>query len=343
MSMPAGAETSAAHNREQAGCQSGGQAVLSVKNLTKNFGRHTAVNNLSFDVNRGDIFGFLGPNGAGKSTTMYMMAGLVAPTSGHIEIFGRQYNESPDVRAGIGFMIEPPAFYEYLSGRKNLEVYARIHGGKLNPGRIDEVLSRVGLLDRANDRVRHYSHGMKQRLGIAQALVHQPQLLLLDEPTNGLDPEGSGQVWELLRTLVAKENITVFISSHLLHEVEEGCNRIAVINQGILMACDEVSSLLFFSKEDHLLIFESADARDAAEKALRLRPDLEVLELEPDQLSSATQPDLCVRIRMHQGQSSGLLRSLVEGGFSPRAVIPLRKTLKQFFLELTRRQPSAGE
>ncbi len=310
-------------------------AILSLQNLTKQFGKHTAVNDLSFDVNEGDIFGFLGPNGAGKSTTMYMISGLVRPTSGTIELFGRPHTAGPEVRRDMGALIETPAFYEYMSGRKNLEVLAITHGG-VAKGRVDYVLDRVGLLPRGKDAVREYSHGMKQRLGIAQALLHEPHLLLLDEPTNGLDPEGSAQVWEILHGLVRDERMTVCISSHLLHEVEENCNRIAVINQGILVACDHVKSLLFFNKEDHLLVFDTPAQRQTANEWLENKPGVEILESESAAPSAEGDPSIVVRLR--HGMAGEVVSGLAVGGCAPKAVIPQRKNLKQFFLELTRRQ-----
>lgn len=309
--------------------------ILSLRNLTKRFGNHSAVDDISFDVNAGDIFGFLGPNGAGKSTTMYMISGLVAPTSGQITLFGKPHTDGPEVRRHMGSLIETPAFYDYLSGRKNLEVLARVQGD-VEKGQIDQILDRVGLLPRAKDAVRQYSHGMKQRLGIAQALLGKPRLLLLDEPTNGLDPEGSAQVWELLRNLVRDEGMTVSVSSHLLHEVEENCNRIAVINQGILVACDYVKSLLFFNKEDHLLIFDSEKGRAGAEQWLSTKTGMEILPEENLTSPAEASPHLVVRLR--HGLAGEVVAGLAAAGHTPRAVIPQRKNLKQFFLELTRRQ-----
>jgi ABC-2 type transport system ATP-binding protein len=309
--------------------------VLSLRNLSKRFGRHYAVNDLSFDVQEGDIFGFLGPNGAGKSTTMYMITGLVRPTSGAMELFGTSYDRGPAARAQMGALIETPAFYEYMSARKNLEVLAKTQGG-VPHGRIDDALARVGLADRANSVVREYSHGMKQRLGIAQALLHRPKLLLLDEPTNGLDPDGSAQVWEILRGLVRDEKMTVVVSSHLLHEVEENCNRIAVINQGILVACDYVKSLLFFNKEDHLLVFDDTQRRAAAAAWLDGKPGIEILTPEHTAPTPEGEQELLVRLR--QGIATEIVSGLAQAGCAPRAVVPQRKNLKQFFLELTRRQ-----
>lgn len=313
--------------------------VLKLTNLTKRFGQILAVNGLSFEVYEGDIFGFLGPNGAGKSTTLYMIAGLVHPTSGSIEVLGHPHTDYRHVRTQVGMLIEVPAFYEHLSARKNLEVLGRLHAA-LPRTRIDEVLERVGLLDRAKDAVREFSHGMKQRLGIAQALLHSPRLLLLDEPTSGLDPEGSVSIWKLLRSLVDEEKMTVFVSSHLLHEVEENCNRIAVINQGVLVACDEVRKLLFFSKEDFLLMFEDPSVRARAEIYLRSREGVEIFAAPPhDTQAASLLGEDTVWIRTKHGLMPILLSELVEHKLTPRAVIPQRKTLRQFFFELTRRQP----
>lgn len=317
--------------------QAGSPIVLHIEHLGKRFKHVVAVNDVSFDVHEGDIFGFLGPNGAGKSTTLYMIAGLVRPTSGRIEVFG-QPHDSMDIRARVGVLIETPAFYEYLSGRKNLEILARLQPG-IPKSRIDEVLEKVGLTARAKHRVREYSHGMRQRLGIAQALLNRPGLLLLDEPTNGLDPEGSAQMWELLRQLVREERITVLISSHLLHEVEEGCNRIAVINQGVIVACDRVRNLLFFSKEDYLLLFDTAEQRQRAETALAEMEGVETLPGEIPPLPGGVGEEHALRLRLQHGVAAGLMGKLVGAGLAPRAMIPQRKTLKQFFLELTRRQP----
>jgi ABC-2 type transport system ATP-binding protein len=316
--------------------------ILRLNGLTKHYGSHAAIRDLSFDIFEGDVFGFLGPNGAGKSTTMYIIAGLVKASAGTVELFGRPLGSDPEIRRDMGALIETPAFYDYLSGQKNLEILARVHGG-VPFSRTRDVLAKVGLSDRAKDRVREYSHGMKQRLGIAQALLASPKLLVLDEPTNGLDPEGSATVWELLRNLAREEKMTILVSSHLLHEVEESCNRIAVINQGILVACDNVRSLLFFNKEDNLLLFDDAEVRARAEQILRTMPGIEILA--PDE--AGEYPDSpSLKVRMRQGNAREVITRLAESHAVPRAVIPQRKTLKQFFLELTRRQsrltPSSG-
>lgn len=318
--------------------------AVAISGLTKKYGSFLAVNNITLEVPEGEIFGFLGPNGAGKTTTFSILAGLVKPTTGTIHVLGQPALGAPEVRRQMGMLIEVPAFYEYLSGRKNLELLARIHGG-VDRRRIDETLDQVGLLGRAGDKVAKYSHGMKQRLGVAQALVHSPRLLVLDEPTNGLDPDGSAIIWSLLRHLVSEKGITVVVSSHLLHEVEEACNRIAVINQGLIVACDQVRNLLFFAKEDSLLVFETGERREAAEKHLTGHSGVELIlsGLDPLAASPGFPPipgeEHTIRVRVQQGGTVTLIEDLVSHRLTPRAVIPQRKTLRQFFLELTRRQP----
>ncbi|MBI2858657.1 MAG: ATP-binding cassette domain-containing protein [Chloroflexi bacterium] len=218
------------------------EIVLRTLGLSKKFGKIEAVRDLNLELRRGEVFGFLGPNGAGKSTTVGMVLGLVAPTSGDIELFGQRLNG--DRRAAlrrVGAIIEEPSFYPYLSGRDNLEVLVRAVGG-IRRDKVDEVLSRVNLLDRASDKYSTYSMGMKQRLGIASTLLKDPELIILDEPTNGLDPAGTKEVRDLIPRL-AHESRAVFLCSHLLHEVELICNRVAIIKQGKLLECAPMAEL----------------------------------------------------------------------------------------------------
>jgi len=217
--------------------------ILRTIGLTKRFGKLEAVRDLNLELRRGEVFGFLGPNGAGKSTTVGMILGLVTPTGGSIELFGRNLKDNTwAALRRVGAVIEQPAFYPYLSGWDNLEVLARAIGG-IPRAKIDEVLERVNLLDRAGDRYGHYSLGMKQRLGVASTLLREPELILLDEPTSGLDPAGTKEVRDLIPRL-AHENRTVFLCSHLLHEVEQVCNRVAIIKEGVMLACAPVQELL---------------------------------------------------------------------------------------------------
>ena len=217
--------------------------ILRTTGLTKQFGKLVAVKDLNLEIYRGEVFGFLGPNGAGKSTTVGMILGLVNPTSGGIELFGQKLlNNCWASLRRVGAIIEEPAFYPYLSGWNNLDALAKAIGG-IPREKITEVLERVNLIDRADDRYGHYSMGMKQRLGIASTLLRDPELIILDEPTSGLDPAGTKEVRDLIPQL-AHENRGVFLCSHLLHEVELVCDRVAIIKQGEMLANAPVKELL---------------------------------------------------------------------------------------------------
>lgn len=209
--------------------------ALQTEKLTKRFRSRTAVDHLTMSVERGDIYGFLGPNGAGKSTTLRMLLGLVRPTSGVIRFPVRAGSwEYLRARSRVGAIIETPAFYENFSGRRNLQLLASLSGG-VQKKRVEEVLDIVDLRDRARDPVKVYSYGMRQRLGIAQALLPTPELIILDEPTNGLDPQGIQQTRKLIRRLRDDFRLTVLLSSHLLTEVEQLCNRVGIIHEGRLL------------------------------------------------------------------------------------------------------------
>ena len=217
--------------------------VLQTRNLSKRFGDVVAVDGVSLRVRRGEVFGFLGPNGAGKTTTIGMILGLIHPTAGQVEVLGQAMTpkHTAPLRE-VGALVGTPGLVPYLSGRDNLRLLARLHP-EVDERRIDEVLEQVGLQDAAHRKVKGYSTGMRQRLGLAAALLHRPQLLILDEPTNGLDPAGMREVRLLLRAL-ADEGTTVFLSSHLLHEVEQICDRVAVLHRGRVVAEGPVDALL---------------------------------------------------------------------------------------------------
>ena len=209
---------------------------MRVKNVYKSFGKKKIIKDLSFSVNRGEIYGFLGPNGSGKTTTIRMMVGLIGIDKGDIFIEG--YDVKKDkIKAleHVGAIIENPELYKYMSGMKNLIHFARMSKTPVSQERIDEVVKLVKLEHAINKKVKTYSLGMKQRLGVAQALLHSPSILILDEPTNGLDPEGIHELREYLRYLAKKENISIIISSHLLSEVELICDNIIVIQEGKLI------------------------------------------------------------------------------------------------------------
>ena len=202
---------------------------IEVRGLVKRYGEITAVDDVDLTVNPGDVFGYLGPNGAGKTTSLRMMLGLIRPTAGSVRLFGRDPQISVTALEGVAGFVEAPSFYPYLSGLDNLKLCAALDGQHTT--RIDEVLEVVELRDRAKDKVKGYSHGMRQRLGIASALLREPRLLLLDEPATGLDPAGMRDMRMLIRDL-GRRGITVLLSSHQMMEVEELCNRVAIIRSG---------------------------------------------------------------------------------------------------------------
>ena len=219
-----------------------GPVVLATHDLSKRYRGRTVVDRVSIAVERGDVYGFLGPNGAGKSTTLRMLLGLVRPSGGRVELFGQPLGDRRAL-ARVGAIVESPSLYTYLSGRDNLRMLADLSGGA-PASRLEEALARVDLRDRADDPVRIYSHGMKQRLAIAAALLPRPELIILDEPTNGLDPMGIRDMRDLVRSLAADDGITVLLSSHLLAEVEQVCNRATIIARGSRIWEGEVAGLL---------------------------------------------------------------------------------------------------
>ena len=219
--------------------------IVEVNNLSKKFNEITAVNDLSFSVHTGDIYGFLGQNGAGKSTTIRMMLTLIKPGSGEIKIFGKELLANRhEILQQTGAIIERPDMYKYLSAYDNLSIFAKLSGLKVNRKLIMDRLQQVGLAGRSNSKVRTFSQGMKQRLGIAIALVHDPKLIILDEPTNGLDPQGIADMRNLILSLSREMGKTVIVSSHLLSEIELIANRMIIINKGRKIVEGEVSALL---------------------------------------------------------------------------------------------------
>jgi ABC-2 type transport system ATP-binding protein len=221
------------------------QEVVSVRNLKKSFKGFQAVRDVSFTVKKNDVFGFLGPNGAGKSTSLRCMLSLIKEDSGEISLFGKPMNSNRiEVLSKIGSIIEKPDFYKYLSAFKNLELLSRISGSSVSKSEINDILEFVGLKGREKHRFRTFSHGMKQRLGIAQALMHNPELIILDEPTTGLDPQGIVDIRNLILKLSQEQGKTVILSSHQLSEIEMIANRMVIINKGETLIEGSVSELL---------------------------------------------------------------------------------------------------
>ena len=220
------------------------ELILKTTNLTKSFGDRVAVSNINLNIYKGDIYGFLGPNGAGKSTTLRMILTLIKPTSGTIEIFGKDLNQNRrEILSKIGSIVEKPDFYKYLSAEKNIEIFGQYSGFNFSKSKIYEVLEFVGLKGREKSIVKTYSHGMKQRLGLAQALIHNPDLIILDEPTTGLDPQGIIELRNLILHL-KNEGKTIFLSSHILSEIELIATRMVIIDQGKTIAEGKMDDLL---------------------------------------------------------------------------------------------------
>jgi ABC-2 type transport system ATP-binding protein len=295
--------------------------VLKTIDLTKRFGSQAAVDRLNLEVYEGDIFGFLGPNGAGKTTTMRMIVGLVRPTAGRIEINGLDVRRRfLDAIAQVGALIDIPAFYGHLSGWTNLAIIARTVGG-VPQSRITEVLEEVGLHDQRKKKVKAYSHGMRQRLGIAQAMLTRPPFLILDEPTIGLDPEGKFDLLDLLRALAREQKITIFISSHLLEEVEEICNRVAIIDAGRLLVCGEVRSLLAEELRTYRLLVSDPTRAQA------------LLQSQP-WIRTAVAEDNRLLVTLRNEDASRIATLLVSQGIELSELSPRLKSLRTLFMEI---------
>lgn len=234
------------------------ESIIKVSALTKAYGKFQALQDVNFEVHRGDVFGFLGPNGAGKSTTLRILLSLIRPDSGTVELFGQDLQQHRRaILSKVGCIVEKPDFYKYLSARRNLEMFGRISGANISRKNIDAMLDFVGLAGRGGDKLSGFSHGMKQRLGLAQALLHEPELIVLDEPTTGLDPQGIIDMRELILRLSQEQGKTIILSSHLLSEIELIANRMVIINKGRTLSQGKVQDLL--NEQDLIVSFELND------------------------------------------------------------------------------------
>ena len=303
--------------------------VIQTNGLTKRFGKNVAVDNLSMEVRRGRVYGLLGPNGSGKTTTMGMLLGLLRPTAGNFSLFGSRTGHEESLRR-IGAVIETPAFYPYLSGRGNL-AYFQLISGRGAPSELDELLASVGLGGRGDDRFRTYSLGMKQRLGIAYALLGDPDLVFLDEPTNGLDPEGMIEVRELIRSL-GDGNRTVLLSSHLLHEVEQVCNSVTILGKGRLIAQGEVAELVRSRGREQVRLRTTDDGKAHA--------ILEALEWVEDVAVAAGGALLVAAPVTRSGE---LTAALSRAEVYVTEMAPVQTTLEEYFLEVTGNQEGGAE
>ena len=296
------------------------EIILETTGLGKRYKKRWAVSDLNLAVRRGDVFGFLGPNGAGKSTTIRMILTLVKPTTGGVRLFGTDVTRRRDALGRVGGLVERPDFYLYLSARRNLEIVAALRG---YPDRrqIDEVLEIVGLLSRANDAVKTISHGMKQRLGIAQALLGSPDLIILDEPTSGLDPQGIKEVRELIRRLAVERSMTIFLSSHLLHEIEQTATRMAIINNGSTIVQGGVNELL---EDGTPVVTLQASPLEDARRVVAGFPGVTGLEVD----------GALLRFSVDRGAIPALARRLVAENVAIDSIVP-RRSLEEYFLAIT--------
>ena len=291
--------------------------------MTKKFKEVLAVDQLNFSVKRGDVFGFLGPNGAGKSTTIRMILSLIKPTSGSIKIFGKSLIDNRmEILSNVGAIVEKPDFYLYLPAIKNLEILAKISGKEVSQKRIIELLELVGLNDRAKSKVKTYSHGMKQRLGIAQTLLHDPELIVLDEPTTGLDPQGMKEIRDLILRLSKEENKTIFLSSHILSEIELVANRMIIINKGKKIVEGEVNELL---NKNKLKVTIEVENIELTKKVLENTKWFDKIE------SIAANK---ISVNIENKEISGLNKFLVENNVLVNALVPIR-SLEDYFLSIT--------
>lgn len=301
--------------------------ILQTANLSKRYKQRWAVRSLNLEVRRGDIFGFLGPNGAGKSTTIRMLLSLIKPTDGDVHLFGHSLRTQRSAALqSVGGIVEKPDFYLYLSAYRNLEIIGALSGGT-NRGRILEVLGLVGLGERVFDAVKTYSHGMKQRLGIAQALLSDPELVVLDEPTNGLDPQGMKEIRDLIHHLARDRKKTILLSSHLLNEVELVANRMAIINKGELVTQGEVKSLL---EEGEKYVLLRGEPKGKLREVLRKQPYATSVREKGD--------DFEVSMPFHLVPK--LNRALVRNNVAVQAIVP-RRSLEDFFLSMTENESKA--
>ena len=298
------------------------EEVIKVEKLAKNFGSFEAVRDVSFTVNKGDVFGFLGPNGAGKSTTIRCLLSLIRLNAGTIQMFGKSYATNRyEILSKIGSIIEKPDFYNYLSAQKNLEIFARISGATVSTKEIHQMLEFVGLGGRGKDKTKGFSHGMKQRLGIAQTLLHKPELIILDEPTTGLDPQGIIEIRNLILRLKNEQNKTILLSSHQLSEIELIANRMVIITKGKSLVEGNVQELL--NAQELTVRLELSDVNKAIPLIQQHFVNVEITRINEVEIS----------LSIEKQQVPHLNKMLGDNNILVYALEPKRK-LEDFFMKI---------
>lgn len=298
--------------------------ILEVNDLKKSLGKREIIKGISFNIKSGEIFGFLGPNGAGKTTTIRMLVGLIKPTSGEIKICGHDLaKDTSDALREVGAVVENPELYKYLSGRENLMQIARIR--KVSKEDVEDIIRLVGLEDRIDDKVKKYSLGMKQRLGLAASLLSKPKLLILDEPTNGLDPSGILDFREVVKNAAKERGMAVFISSHILSEVQHLCDKVAFINQGIIKAIEEINiDTHSMNTDKDIICIVCNDDKNKIEK--------EISKL--TYVSSCRINDKGIQVILDVNSTPKLIKYLVNNDYSIEEIYKERKGLEQRYMEL---------
>lgn len=307
--------------------------VIEIEDLSKSFGERRVLSHVTFSVEKGEVFGYLGPNGAGKTTTMRVLLGLLRPTKGTALVRGVDLSRDDSARAAVGVLMENDGLYDRISAWQNLDYYGKLYGVQDRGRRIGELLDAFGLADRRNDKVFNFSKGMRRKLGIARAIIHDPDILLLDEPTSGLDPEAQRMVRDVLKDLSRREGMTVLLSSHNLDEVEKICSRVAVIKGGELRACDTVENLRE-GRGDHILTITLSKEQDAMIAAEMLRGNPTV--------TSARMDGARITVSHIQDSASPLLVSLIKTGIGVEEVRKASRSLEDVYIDLVREQEASG-
>ncbi len=300
------------------------ETVLKLQNISKSFGKKKIIDNISFEVYAGEVFGFLGPNGAGKTTTIKMVMGFLSVDKG--DIFINNYNVKKDYEKAmsyIGGIVENPEMYKDLSGLTNLQMYARLHEG-VTKERINEVVEAVGMEKRIKEKVKKYSLGMKQRCGLAQALLHKPKVLILDEPTNGLDPAGIKELRDILKKLAHEENVAVIVSSHLMSEMELMCDRVAIINNGKILGVKTLKDLI-------------TQANGTVSHRFMVKPVEKALELLQDKYKDSIKNSTAeyVDIEVEGDSVSEITTMLATHGIAISGVSKIETSLEEAFMNIT--------
>jgi ABC-2 type transport system ATP-binding protein len=297
-------------------------AIIELKNVTKIIKGRTIIDNVSFEVNKGEVFGFLGPNGAGKTTTIRMIVGLMGITNGDIKIAGSSIiNQFEKAVSHIGAIVENPEMYKFMSGSDNLLHYARM-SKNITKEKMAEVVELVGLTDRIHDKVKTYSLGMRQRLGLAQCLLHDPEVLILDEPTNGLDPAGIREIRDYLRLLAREKNMAVIVSSHMLSEMEMMCDRIGIIQNGRLIDVQLVND--FVHSDEKSFEFEVIPSEKAMELIEQNFPNIPV-----------TRSRNGISAELKKEEIPIIIKKFVDADIQVFGIKEVSKTLEDRFLEVT--------